>query len=131
VPLAEGTVFFRGCRRARGLLEVRLAQPYDLGREGLHFTQDMRGAEMAVEQVVGSGLFVAALKEDGGEQLVWAGDDESGCVSPYRARGWAKSNRVWLDVAEKEELAMGCVVADEERGGVVSLGRTGDGSVGY
>ena len=130
MPLAEGAGFFRGSR-ARGLVEVRLAQPYDFGREGLHFAQDVGGAEVAVEQMIGSGLFVAALEEDGGEELVGGGDDERGCMGPDRTRGWTESDRVWLDVAEKEELTVGCVVADEEGGGVVRLGRAEDSPVGY
>ena len=131
MSLTEGTVFFGGGSRARGLLEVRLAQPDDFGREGLHFAQDMRGAEVAVEQMIGSGLLVAALEKDGGEQLVGGGDDESGCKGPDRTRGRAESDHVWLDVAEKEELTVGCAMADEEGGGVVGLGCAEESSVGY
>ena len=86
---------------------------------------------MAVEEMIGSGLFVAAFEEDGGEQLVGAGDDERGCKSPDRTSGWAESDRVWLDVAEKEELTMGCVVTDEKGRGIVGLARAEDSSVGY
>jgi len=78
---------------------------------------------MAVEQMVGSGLFVAAFEEDGGEELVGAGDDKRGRKSPDGTSGWAECDRVWLDIAKKEELTMGCVVADEEGGGIVGLGR--------
>lgn len=85
---------------------------------------------MAVEEMVGAGLFVAALEEDGRE-LVGVRDDKRGCKNPDGTRGWAESDHVWLDVAEKEELAMSCVVTDEESGGVVSLVRAGDSSMGY
>ncbi len=79
--------------------------------------------------MIRSGLFVAAFEEDGGEQLVGAGDDKSSCKSPDRTSGWAESDRVWLDVAEKEELTVGCVVADEEGGGIVGIARAEDSSV--
>jgi len=86
---------------------------------------------MAVEEMIGSGLFVAALEEDGGEQLVGAGNDKSGCKGPDGTSGWAESDCVWLDVAEKEELTVGCVVADEEGGGMVGVAGAEDSSVGY
>jgi hypothetical protein len=91
----------------------------------------MWGAEMAVEQMIGSGLFVAAFEEDGGEQRVGGGDNKGRRKGPDRTSGWAESDRVWLDVAEKEELTMGCVVADEEGGGIVGVARTEDSSVGH
>lgn len=77
--------------------------------------------------MIRSGLFVAAFEEDGGEQLVGAGDDKSSCKSPDRTSGWAEGDRVWLDVAEKKELTVGCVVADEEGGGVVGIVRAEGG----
>ena len=86
---------------------------------------------MAVEEMIGPGLFVAAFEEDGGEQLGGAGDDKRGCKSPDRTSGWAESDRVWLDVAKKEELTMGCVVTDEKGGGIVGLACAEDSSVGY
>ena len=74
-------------------------------------------------------LFVAAFEEDGGEQLVGAGDDKTGCNSPDRTSGWAESDRVWLDVTKKKELTVGCVVADEEGRGIVGIVRAQDSSV--
>ena len=130
MPLAERTVFFRGSR-ARRRLEVRLAQPHDFGREGLHFTQDVRRAEVAIEEMIRSGLFVATFEKDGGEQLVGGRNDKSGCKSPDRTRGRAESDRVWLDIAEKEELTVGCVMTEEKGGGVVRLGCAEESSVGY
>ena len=77
------------------------------------------------------GLFVAAFEEDGGEQLGGAGDDKGSRKRPDGTSGWAERDRVWLDVAEKKELTVGCVVADEEGGGMVGSVRAEDGSVGY
>ena len=79
--------------------------------------------------MIRSGLFVAAFEEDGGEQLVGAGDDKGSCKSPDRTSGGAESDRVWLDVAEKKELTVGCVVADEKGGGIVGSVRAEDGPV--
>ena len=79
--------------------------------------------------MIRSGLFVAAFEEDGREQLVGAGDNKSSCKSPDRTSGWAESDRVWLDVTEKKELTVGCVMADEEGGGIVGIVRAEDSSV--
>jgi len=114
-----------GRRRSFGV-----AGNLDLARESGHLLDEEAWREVAEEQVLGLGIVVAALDEDGGQL---PGHDLGRRLAPELPVARAEADAVGLDVAEDEYLATRGEVADEVRAAVVhadALQRAGR-AVGY
>lgn len=87
--------------------------------EGLQLDDEVAGAEVAEEGLVGLGVVVGALDEDALEK---ASDDLGRGVAPDLGGARGEREGVRLDVAEDQHLVAAVVVADEEGGAVVDAG---------
>ena len=86
----------------------------------------MSGRQVAEKRLVGLGVAVGALDEDGGEET---GDDFGGRFGPDAGGAGREGEGVGLDVAEDEDFLASVLVADEEGGAVVDAGWVDEGRV--